>query len=155
MHRPDALDTVLLSAVRSMSADELRGLPDCSEGLENRLVKSAAKALNREELLSLLKTKRYTRARLNRLLTHALLGLQAKTIATHPLPSYVRLLGFRRENQQDLAMLKQSTIPVLAKASGGDRSDPLFQLDERAYDLWALGASLPAGLMYRQQIVIV
>ena len=154
-HNPGALDLLILDAVRTLPPNELRRLPDCSEGLENRLMKAAAKATSRDELLELMKTKRYTRARLNRLLTHALLGVKADQLACVPLPPYVRLLGFRRENEGDLALLNQARIPVIAKASDGDKNHPLFRLDERAYDLWALGASLPAGLLYRQQIVIV
>jgi predicted nucleotidyltransferase len=155
VHKPEALDSVLLDCVRSMTPDDLKRLPDCSEGLENRLKKNAAKATSRAELLALLKTRRYTHTRLNRLLTHAMLGMRSELLAAHPLPSYVRLLGFRRENERDLALLKDSRIPVIAKASDGDPKNPLFRLDERAYDLWALGASLSAGLIYRQRIVIV
>ena len=153
-HRPEALDSVLLSAVRSLRPDELQKLPDCSEGLENRLCKSAAKATSRAELLKLLKTKRYTRARLNRLLTHAMLGMRAELLKQNAQPSFVRLLGFRKDNEETLALLNRSRIPVVAKASDGDQADPLYRLDEKAYDLWALGAQLPAGLMFRQQIVI-
>ncbi len=154
-HRPGALDPVLLDCVRSMPPEDLKRLPDCSEGLENRLKKSAAKATSRAELLTMLKTRRYTHTRLNRLLTHTMLGMRGDLLAGYPLPSYVRLLGFRRENERELALLKGTNIPVIAKASDGDLENPLFRLDERAYDLWALGASLPAGLMYRQKIVIV
>ncbi len=155
VHRPEALDTVLLNTLRSLPADALRQLPDCSEGLENRIKQNAVKATSRTELLSLLKTRRYTRTRLNRLLTHALLGMQADLLQAYPMPSYVRLLGFRRENQADLALLKQTALPVIARPADGDTASPLYQLDERAYDLWALGAKLPAGLMYRQQMVII
>ena len=154
-HKPNALDSVLLDAVRSMPPDDLKRLPDCSEGLENRLKKFAAQATSRAELLTLLKTRRYTHTRLNRLLTHAMLGMRSEILAAHPLPSYVRLLGFRRGNELDLSLLKGARISVIARAADGDQTDPLYRLDERAYDLWALGASLPAGLMYRQRIMIV
>ena len=153
-HRPDALDSVLLSTLRSMSPRELRRLPDCSEGLENRLGKYATKATSRTELLELMKTRRYTRARLSRLLTHAMLGFSAELLERYAQPSYVRLLGFREEYKNTLALLNHADIPVIAKASDGDHTDQLYQLDERTYDLWALGAKLPAGLMFRQQIVI-
>ncbi len=153
-HRPDALDSVMLNTIRCASPAALQQLPDCSEGLENRLIKYAARATSRAELLDMLKTKRYTRARLNRLLTHAMLGMNAQLIEQYPQPAYVRLLGFRKDQEALLSMLKQSDIPVISKASDGDPANPLYQLDERAYDLWALGTQLPAGLMYRQQIVV-
>ena len=154
-HKPDALDSVLLDTVRSMTPEALAQLPDCSEGLENRLKKHAAGAVSRAELVNQMKTKRYIHTRLNRLLTHAMLGMRAELLSAAPLPPYVRLLGFRKEYEHTLAALKDACIPVIAKASDGDKANPLYQLDERAYDLWALGAKLPAGLMYRQRIVIV
>jgi predicted nucleotidyltransferase len=154
-HRPDALDSVLLNAVRSLTPNALSLLPDCSEGLENRLKKAAVQATGRAELIDQMKTRRYTHTRLNRLLTHALLDMRAELPAAFPLPPYVRLLGFRKESEQVLALLKDAQIPVIAKASDGDKTNPLYRLDERAYDLWALGARLPAGLLYRQKIVIV
>lgn len=154
-HRPEALDTVLLHRLREAEPSALRALPDCSEGLENRLARAARAAGGRAELLSILKTKRYAYARLNRLLAHALLNVTADTLAAHPMPEYVRLLGFRRDARSLLANFNQSGIPVIAKAADGDAQNPLYALDARAWDLWALGAGLPAGLMYRQPVVIV
>lgn len=153
VHRPEALDGVLLHAVRSLPAETIKRLPNCTEGLENRLKQAAAKATSREELLSLLKTRRYTYTRLNRLLTHAMLGMEAELLKSPP--AYVRLLGFRKASESALSCINNSTIPVISKATDGDSTSPLYQLDERTYDLWALGSKLPAGLMYRQQIVVI
>ncbi len=148
--RPDALDKVLLYKLRGMNQTALRALPDCTEGLENRLLVCARQAVTRKELLSRLKTKRYAYARLSRLCAHALLELEA---ADHP--SYVRLLGFRRESRELLSWLRQSALPVISKAADGPLADPLYMLDIRAYDLWALGAGLPAGLMLRQGVAVI
>lgn len=151
---PDALDRVWLYKLRGMSAEALRCLPDCTEGLENRLLACARQAVSREELLSLLKTRRYAHARLSRLCAHALLDMDAATFA-HARPGYVRLLGFRRDARELLSLLRESGIPVIAKAADGDRANPLYALDIRAYDLWALGAGLPCGLMLRQGVTVV
>ena len=153
-HPPAALDTLLLHTLRTMDACQLRALPDCTEGLENRLARAARQATDRAMLLSLLKTRRYARARLNRLLSHALLGMTAELLAWQPLPDYARLLGFRQADADCMAHLRSSGIRILAKAAHGDRSDPLFALDLRAYDLWALGAGLPAGMMLTQPVAI-
>lgn len=152
-HRPDALDAVLLHRLRTMDPAALRALPDCSEGLEHRLIAAAQRATDREQLLAGLKTRRYPRARLSRLAAHALLSVTAELLAAHPAPESVRLLGFRRASRDCLAALGQSPLAVIAKAADGDRTSPPLQLEERAYDLWALGAGLPAGLLYRQQVV--
>ena len=54
-----------------------------------------------------------------------------------------------------LSCFRQSRIPLIAKAADGDSDQPLYRLDLRAYDLWALGADVPAGLMCRQRVVVV
>ncbi|MEG2355543.1 MAG: nucleotidyltransferase family protein [Clostridia bacterium] len=151
---PTALDLVLLAKLRAMPSEGLAALPLCTEGLHNRLHACALRAATREELLALLKTKRYAYARLSRLCCHALLGVTDALLSENPLPSYARLLGFCAKNKALLAMLGQSKLPIIAKAADGDFQNPLYQLDEAAYDLWALGAGLPAGLMKRQGIVV-
>jgi predicted nucleotidyltransferase len=151
--RPDALDSVLLHTLRSMTPAQLQQLPLCTEGLEHRLAAAARQATDRESLLEALKTKRYARARLSRLCTHGLLGVTEELLTAHPLPEYVRLLGFRRESTGLLSRLRQSRIPVIAKAADGDLENPLYALDNAAYDLWALGAGIPAGLMLRMNVV--
>jgi len=154
-HKPEALDVVLLHRLRTMDTHALRALPDCSEGLENRLAKAARETNSRAALLAMLKTRRYAYARLNRLATHAILDVTGALLDAFPLPEYVRLLGFRRDCRDLLTSLHQSTIPLIAKAADGNRTNPLYRLDERAYDLWALGAGLPAGMMYHQPIIII
>ena len=117
--------------------------------------RAAREATSRAELLTLLKTKRYPHARLNRLLGHALLGVTGELLRDAPLPRSARLLGYRRDDLACLALLNESRLPIIAKSADGNRSDPLFALDERAYDLWALGAGLPAGLLFTQKVVTV
>ncbi len=149
---PDALDAVLLSTLRRMSKGELSALPDCSEGLENRLFAACRAAAHRGELLQLLKSKRYTHARLSRLLTHGLLGVTQALQAQYPLPTHTRLLGFRQESEALLSAFRESSLPIIAKAAQGPMADPSYRLDQTAYDLWALGAKKPAGLMLRQPV---
>lgn len=153
--RPDALDQLLLWKLRSASAAQLALLPDCSEGLENRLKACAGQSSSREELLSQLKTRRYAHARLSRLCTHALLNITADFLVQNAHPTYVRLLGLRREASEMTILFTQSSLPLLSKAANGNEDDPLFQLDLRAYELWSLGAKLPGGLMFRQGVAVI
>lgn len=152
--RPEALDLVLLSQLRQMDKAQLAALPNCNEGLENRLFAACREATDRQMLLSLLKTKRYPHTRLSRLCCHALLGFTQQAQAETPLPEYVRLLGFRSQDESLLKLFRQSAIPVISKAADGPMDSTSYQLDMRAYDLWALGARQPAGLMLRQQVQI-
>lgn len=148
--RPDALDQVLLYKLRAQSTQALSRLPDCTEGLEHRLKACAARAATREELLSLLKTRRYAHARLSRLLCHALLDMTGDLLAAHPQPTYARLLGLRRGALN--GELRRSALPLPARAADLNPDDPLAALDLRAYDLWALGAGLAQGMLQRQKV---
>lgn len=144
LHRPDALDTALLARLRTMSTDEYAALPDSSEGIELRLHEAAQSACTREDLLLLAKTRRYPYARLSRLATHALLGITHDALKAQPLYDTPWLLGFRQEARPLISLLSSRT-PLLTRASDLEAA-PWFPTERRAWDLWALGASLPAGM---------
>lgn len=96
LHRPEALDTLLLARLRLMDEVDYAALPDISEGIERRLRRFADTARTRDSLLQAVKTQRYPYARLSRLATHALLGVTQAVVDSNPLPPAAFLLGFRR-----------------------------------------------------------
>ncbi|MBQ8201108.1 MAG: nucleotidyltransferase family protein [Clostridia bacterium] len=154
IHRPEALDTALIYRLRTMSDAEYAALPDASEGIEQRLASSAGYAAAREDLLILAKTRRYPYARLSRMATHALLGITDELLHKAALPDAAWLLGFRQEAQPLFRHIKQhGSLPLIGKAADHDRCTPWFETELRAYDLWSLGASMPAGLGLTQGVV--
>lgn len=156
LHRPDALDAALLYRLRTMSADEYAQLPDLSEGIEYRLAEAASQCGTRETLLQTAKTRRYPYARLSRLATHALLGMTDELLTASPLPDAAWLLGFRNDAKALFAHIKQKgSLPMIGKAADFDRNAPWFAAELRTYDIWALGAGLPAGLGLQQGVVRV
>lgn len=88
-------DKLVIYTLRKMSTDEIANLPDVSEGLEFSL-KSAANDCNTvSELLSIVKSKRYTQTRLQRILLYAILGITKKDIQiSRSIVPYIRILGF-------------------------------------------------------------
>lgn len=142
-HRPDALDGLLLGFLRIAGADALHAVADVSEGLERRILACAQTATSRAELLDQLKCKRYTHARLSRVLTQALLGMDKTLAASVPRPGYARLLGFRRQAAPLLRQIQdRASIPIVTRPAAYQRQgDPAFALDLRAGDLWALGCA--------------
>ena len=156
IHRPEALDAALLYRLRTMSDADYAALPDVSEGIEHRLASAAEYAASRESLLQSAKTRRYPYARLSRMATHALLGLTDAELKAEPLPEAAWLLGFRRESRELFSHFKTSgTMPILGKAADFDRTAPWFAAEKRAYDVWALGAGMPAGLALTQGMTIL
>ena len=135
MHDPDDL---LLYRLRAMSEAEIAALPDVAEGLERRVKQCAGTAVSMEELIEAVKCKRYTRARLSRLMAHALLGLTQELAQNHPQPTYARLIGMRADAKPLLAELKQRAGLPITSDPVKLKDDPIFRLECRATDLRAL-----------------
>lgn len=143
LHPPEALTPLLRMTLRSNPVRS--NLPECSEGLENRL-KIAADKLTRDQMIAACKTRRYTWTRISRLLTHMLLDTEAEKLPA--LPPYAYLLGFRRSAADTLRRIHSAGLPLAGALS--DVTDPVCAaLDKRADDLWSLGAGLPFGGLYR------
>jgi predicted nucleotidyltransferase len=159
---PDALhpmDDMLLYCLRRMSPGALAALPDVGEGLENRLYRLCREASGREALLDALKCKRYTHARLSRLLTHALLGIDQQALQAVPRPGYARLIGMRRDAGPLLSELKaRAALPIVSRAAGL-RGDACFEWECRATDTWSLLHDDPrlraAGREYSEKLVVM
>ena len=149
MHAPDDL---LLWRLRQTSEAELAALPGVAEGLERRIFRCAAVASTREELLDALKCKRYTRARLSRILACALLGLTNALAERHPEPEYARLMGMRRDARPLLSELKhRAKLPIVSDPVRL-QSDECFRLECRATDLRALQCDDPSERRAGQEL---
>jgi len=105
---PSRLDAAILSALRQLPPERLSTLPDLSEGLENRFAKAIRAAVSLEELQGLLKTKRYTLARVRRLILCAYLGV-TRADADSP-PPYLRVLGFTGRGEELMREMKHTAL---------------------------------------------
>lgn len=150
---PENLERVLLYRLRSMTAEDFRRLPDVNEGLENRIVAAVSQYNSAEEIISAVKTKRYTHARIRRILCCALLEITEELQST-PV-EYVRVLGF---NSDGASLLKSCEFNVVTSASkglklGGSVAE-LLQKDIYSTDVAALayGKIRRSGEDYTEQI---
>ena len=91
----------IIYTLRKMSSEEIAKLPDVSEGLEN-LIKNAADSCNTlEELINIVKTKRFTQTRIQRILLYSLLGITKKQMEiSKKITPYVRVLGFNNKGKE-------------------------------------------------------
>ena len=86
--------------LRKMSIDEIAELPDVSEGLEFSIKKAANSCNTIQEFLNIIKSKRYTSTRLQRILLYSLLGITKKDIAlSKKVNPYVRVLGLNNRGK--------------------------------------------------------
>jgi len=93
---PRVYDALLIRRLRTMTREEIRNLPDVSEGLEDRLREAAKRSNTRRELLDLVSGKRYPRARISRICAWALLNGRRDDPDREELPRKAVLLGLRR-----------------------------------------------------------
>ena len=83
------------------------------EGIENRLLTYINKSNNFEELITNIKTKRYTFNKLNRMFIHILTSF-TKEEAKNNNVSYIRVLGFNKNGKSYLNKLKKDiSIPII------------------------------------------
>lgn len=135
------LDRAIITKLRSMSIDDFKNLPDISEGLENRIANAVKSSASLDELIEALKTKRYTTARLRRIVLSAFLGESIKDIP--PFPTYLRVLGYSQNGSEYLKKIREaSTLPVIMRATE-IKDDPVFQFEARATDLYSLAQENP------------
>ncbi|MDR3050916.1 MAG: nucleotidyltransferase family protein [Oscillospiraceae bacterium] len=152
LHAPAGLDAALLGRLRVMTVQEGAALCGVGEGLESRLLRAARKAGSRQALLTEMKCKRYTRARLSRVLTAALLGMHQSLAGAYPAPPYARLLGLRKHASALVRGWQRGAgVPVITRGADARVARcPVFALDVRAGDLWALGCTGEAQRAARQ-----
>lgn len=94
----------ILYNLRKMKVEEIAQLPDVSEGLENA-IKTAANSCNTlEEFINIIKSKRYTQTRIQRILVYALLDITKKDIQeSKKVIPYTRVLGFSKSGKEMLS----------------------------------------------------
>ncbi|QHW30106.1 nucleotidyltransferase [Paenibacillus rhizovicinus] len=127
----------------SEPAAALERYHEISEGLEHRIKRTLTEldALAFEPLLERLKTKRYTRTKLQRALLAVLLGHDRELLSPERLRTgvqYIRVLGYSPRGRELLKRMRTTAkLPVLQSAAGNDF--PYLALDVQATSVYALG----------------
>lgn len=96
----------ILYVLRKMTLSEIATLPDVSEGLENKIKLAANNCNTLEDLISNIKSKRYTQSRIQRILLYALLNISQKDInASKRITPYIRVLGFNKHGKRIISAI--------------------------------------------------
>ncbi len=140
-----ALEDMVLYRLRSMQVKEMAKLPDVSEGLENRLYRAVRQTTSYEDLLRLVKTKRYTLARIRRILISALLTVNKNRLLAFP--PYVRILGSNQKGLEILARMKTTCLlPVDFSLSRlgqeSEKTRECVEMESRATDIFELACAV-------------
>lgn len=151
---PENIERTILYVLRTMSIENISELPDVGEGLENRIFNAVQNYNSLEEIINSVKTKRYTHARIRRIITCALLGITEK-LQTTPV-EYVRVLGFNDNGAELLKSCNKEIVTSVAKAMklGGNIS-ALLEKDVTATDISSIAYKKikPKGTDYTTKII--
>lgn len=138
----NTFEKLVLYKLRTMSAEHLQNVPDVTEGLENRILQMCHKAVTLDELCDMIKTKRYTMARIRRILTNALLDITKNDIVKSP--EYIRILGMNKKGMEILSELRNNTdIPIITKVADAPKSD-MLDIDINATNIYSLLTDTPS-----------
>ncbi len=156
----------ILYTLRKNSAQDLLNIADVTEGLENLLKKASCEGMELENLIDIVKTKRYTRTRIQRILLHTLLDITKNDVEDYKYnPQYIRVLGFTKTGEKVLSQINNSSnLPVVTSVSkflknANSTSKKMLEKDILGTNIYTLGYQIPkyreVNLDYTTPIVTV
>ncbi len=150
VHTIHAGERAVLGKLRTMSEAEFATIPHGSEGLWRKLMRAAGNCATLEDVFTEVKSKRYTRTRINRMVMCAFLGI-TQDMLTVPVP-YVRVLALNTRGREILKIARKTgNFPNIGETIG----DAYEVLENRCADLYGLfSEGLPErpGLHQRSRI---
>ena len=136
IHTLQAGERAVLSKLRCMDDNEFEALPYGSEGLWRKLMHAVRSNASLEDIINDVKSKRYTRSRIDRMIMCAFLGLTEQMIS-NPAP-YVRVLAF---NEKGRSILKQARTNGQFPNLGQTVDNSYQQFESKWDDLYGLFAA--------------
>ena len=131
-------EKAMLCKLRTMTDAEFEALPYGSEGLWRKLMHESRRQPTLEAILTAVKSKRYTRSRLDRMVMCAFLGITAADLETQP--PYVRVLAFSDRGRNILSCQRESGF---LRNIGEDTRTDYQHLERRCTALFGLFADAP------------
>ncbi|MEE1279061.1 MAG: nucleotidyltransferase family protein [Acutalibacteraceae bacterium] len=150
------LESSILSHLRRLSVNDLKALPEVSEGLENRIFDAVKTSVTLSDCFEKIKTKRYTLARIRRIILSAYLGLDSSFLSS-PVP-YIKVLGFNKTGEEILKNANP-TVPLILRGADYGKLDGFakstFEVQNRASDLYALAKNKksPCGSEFTARLI--
>lgn len=133
IHTLAAGERPILYRLRTMTEEDFAALPYGSEGLWRKLMHAARSEATLEDIATAVKSKRYTRSRIDRMIMCAFLGLTAEDIQTPP--HYARVLALNEKGRQ---ILKTARTHGLYPNAGQKLDHPYQATEDRCDALYPL-----------------
>lgn len=154
----------IIYLLRKMSIAQIAELPDVGEGLENAIKNTANSCNSIVEFLNIIKSKRYTNTRLQRILLYTLLGITKKDIAlSKKLTPYIRVLGFNDKGKYLISEISKAnpkleiitSVKKYMDTSNNKNSKYMLKKDIWATNVYTIGFEYDSwnNLDYTHKIV--
>ena len=150
LHSLKAGERAILGKLRTMDDSDFEALPYGSEGLWRKLMHECRRQSTLENILTAVKSKRYTRTRLDRMVMCAFLGITEECLNRKA--PYVRVLAL---NDRGREILKTARLTGAFPNIGEHQDSPWQALENRCGDLYGLFADNvpePAGTETERRI---
>lgn len=119
-----------------ITSNNLEKYQTVDEGIENLIKKEIIKCNNYDELISKIKSKRYTYNKINRMLLHILIGFTKEDAKKMHDVEYIRILGFNNNGQNYLNKIKKEVnLPILSKYK---RNIPMLDLELKSTIIYSI-----------------
>lgn len=127
--------------LRRMTVSEIAELPDVNEGLEHSLKNAANYSNDITNLINIVKTKRYTVTRIQRILICALLGITKRDVGmAKKAEPYIRVLGFNEKGKELISRInkqnpKATVITSVKKFQDKNNNNKNSKIYKRLLDI--------------------
>lgn len=127
--------------LRRMTVSEIAELPDVNEGLEHSLKNAANYSNDITNLINIVKTKRYTVTRIQRILICALLGITKRNVGmAKKAEPYIRVLGFNEKGKELISRInkqnpKATVITSVKKFQDKNNNNKNSKIYKRLLDI--------------------
>ena len=156
----------ILYTLRKMTKEEIAKMPDVSEGLETSIKNAADSCNNLKELINIVKTKRFTQTRIQRILLYCLLGITEKQMETsRKITPYARVLGFNNRGKELISEMMRlnpklnivTSVKKYIDTVANKNLKEMLETDILATNIYTLGyyADSYANLDYTNKIEIL
>ena len=154
----------IIYTLRKMSLSDIENLQDVTEGLENSIKSASDSCNNLEDLINSIKSKRYTRSRIQRILLYSLLNITKKDkIDSYKINPYIRVLGVSHRGKNLLSQISENNkYPVLTSVkkfidnNNNKVLKSMLEKDILASNIYTLGYEYDskANLDYTKKLII-
>ena len=152
LHSLQTGERAMLARLRTMGDENFEALPYGSEGLWRKLMHESRRQASLEDIATAVKSKRYTRTRIDRMMLCAFLGLTKENMQA-PAP-YARVLAFNNTGREILKKARQfGSYPNI----GEKLNHPYEVIERRSDDLYGLFADTPspAGITEQRRVTYI